>query len=82
MKAYGGVDVSIHVFLISGLVGGEWPVPRPIQTGALQIISQLRERNVNGLVYTPESCEVLEFPSVHRYVGLRLEARRWAHVYA
>jgi hypothetical protein len=24
MKAYGGVDVQIHVFLTSALVGGEW----------------------------------------------------------
>jgi hypothetical protein len=24
MKAYGGVDVYIHVFLTSALVGGEW----------------------------------------------------------
>jgi hypothetical protein len=24
MKTYGGVDVQIHIFLISALVGGEW----------------------------------------------------------
>jgi hypothetical protein len=24
MKTYGGVDVQIHVFLTSALVGGEW----------------------------------------------------------
>jgi hypothetical protein len=24
MKAYGGVDVQIHIFLTSALVGGEW----------------------------------------------------------
>jgi hypothetical protein len=29
MKAYGGVDVSIRVFLTSTLVGGEWTVSRP-----------------------------------------------------
>jgi hypothetical protein len=29
MKAYGGVDVQIHVFLISAVVGGEWSVSRP-----------------------------------------------------
>jgi hypothetical protein len=29
MKAYGGVDVLIHVFLISALVGGEWSASRP-----------------------------------------------------
>jgi hypothetical protein len=28
MKAYGGVDVSIHIFLASALVGGEWSVAR------------------------------------------------------
>jgi hypothetical protein len=29
MKAYGGVDVWIHVFLISALVGGGWSASRP-----------------------------------------------------
>jgi hypothetical protein len=29
MKAYGGVDVWIHVFLTSALVGGEWSASRP-----------------------------------------------------
>jgi hypothetical protein len=29
MKTYGGVDVEIHVFLTSILVGGEWSVSRP-----------------------------------------------------
>jgi hypothetical protein len=29
MKAYGGVVVYIHVFLISALVGGEWSASRP-----------------------------------------------------
>jgi hypothetical protein len=29
MKAYGGVDVLIHVFLTSALVGGEWSALRP-----------------------------------------------------
>jgi hypothetical protein len=29
MKAYGGVDVQIYVFLTSALVGGEWPASRP-----------------------------------------------------
>jgi hypothetical protein len=24
MKAYGGVDVQMHIFLTSALVGGEW----------------------------------------------------------
>jgi hypothetical protein len=24
MKAYGGVDVQIHIFLTSALIGGEW----------------------------------------------------------
>jgi hypothetical protein len=28
MKAYGGVDISIHVFLASALVGGEWSASR------------------------------------------------------
>jgi hypothetical protein len=28
MKAYGGVDVYIHISLISALVGGEWSVSR------------------------------------------------------
>jgi hypothetical protein len=25
MKAYGGVDIQIHIFLTSTLVGDEWP---------------------------------------------------------
>jgi hypothetical protein len=29
MKAYGGVDVLIHVFLTSVLAGGEWSASRP-----------------------------------------------------
>jgi hypothetical protein len=28
MKTYVGVDVYIHVFLTSALVGGEWPASR------------------------------------------------------
>jgi hypothetical protein len=28
MKTYGGVDVYIHTFLTSALVGGEWSVSR------------------------------------------------------
>jgi hypothetical protein len=29
MKAYGGVDAYIHIFLTSALVGGEWSTSRP-----------------------------------------------------
>jgi hypothetical protein len=29
MKAYGGVDINIHIFLTSGLPGGEWSASRP-----------------------------------------------------
>jgi hypothetical protein len=29
MKAYGGVDVYIYVFLTSALAGNQWPVSRP-----------------------------------------------------
>jgi hypothetical protein len=29
MKMYGGVDVEIHIFLTSALVGGEWSASRP-----------------------------------------------------
>jgi hypothetical protein len=29
MNTYGGVDVQIHVFLTSTLVGGEWSASRP-----------------------------------------------------
>jgi hypothetical protein len=29
MKAYGGLDVYIHIFLTSALVGGEWSASRP-----------------------------------------------------
>jgi hypothetical protein len=29
MKAYEGVDVQIHIFLTSTLVGGEWSASRP-----------------------------------------------------
>jgi hypothetical protein len=29
MKTYGGVDVQIHVFITSALVGGEWSASRP-----------------------------------------------------
>jgi hypothetical protein len=30
MKTCGGVNVQIHVFLISALVGGEWSAIRPL----------------------------------------------------
>jgi hypothetical protein len=29
IKTYGGVDVYIHIFLTSALVGGEWSASRP-----------------------------------------------------
>jgi hypothetical protein len=29
MKAYGGVDVLIHLFFTSALAGGEWSASRP-----------------------------------------------------
>jgi hypothetical protein len=29
MKAYGGVDVYIHIFLTSALVGGKWSASLP-----------------------------------------------------
>jgi hypothetical protein len=29
MKAYGGVDVYIHIFVTSALVGGEWLADLP-----------------------------------------------------
>jgi hypothetical protein len=29
MNTYGGVNVQIHVFLTSALVGGEWSTSRP-----------------------------------------------------
>jgi hypothetical protein len=29
MKAYGGVDVYIHIFFTSALAGGEWSASRP-----------------------------------------------------
>jgi hypothetical protein len=29
MKAYGGVDVEIHIFLTSALAGGEWSASGP-----------------------------------------------------
>jgi hypothetical protein len=29
MKAYGGIDKQIHVYLTWALVGGEWSVSRP-----------------------------------------------------
>jgi hypothetical protein len=29
MKAYGGVDVEVHIFLTSALVGGEWTASHP-----------------------------------------------------
>jgi hypothetical protein len=29
MKAYGGVNVAIHIFLTSAVVGGEWSASHP-----------------------------------------------------
>jgi hypothetical protein len=28
MKAYGGMDIQVHIFLTSALVGGEWSASR------------------------------------------------------
>jgi hypothetical protein len=42
MKAYEGVDVKIHIFLTSALVGGELSASRPVRftPGATLIISR------------------------------------------
>jgi hypothetical protein len=32
MKAYGGVDVKIHILLTSALVGGEWSASHPCRS--------------------------------------------------
>jgi hypothetical protein len=39
MKVYGGVDVQIHVFLTSALVGCEWSASRPGRLTLRQIAS-------------------------------------------
>jgi hypothetical protein len=31
MKAYGGVDVEMHIFLTSELAGGEWSASWPVR---------------------------------------------------
>jgi hypothetical protein len=36
LKSYGGVDVEIHVFLTSALVGGEGSASRPNRVTALE----------------------------------------------
>jgi hypothetical protein len=36
MKAYGGVDLYIHIFLTSALVGGEWLASRPCRFTPLE----------------------------------------------
>jgi hypothetical protein len=35
MKVYGGVDVYIHIFLTSALVGGEWSASRSGDTATV-----------------------------------------------
>jgi hypothetical protein len=37
MKAYGGVDVQVHIFLTSALAGGEWLVLPPGERGPVPI---------------------------------------------
>jgi hypothetical protein len=58
MKAYGGVDVQIHIFLTSTLAGGEWSA-----LGLRQLY--LRERapvthSVRGFVDPRASLEEVE----------------------
>jgi hypothetical protein len=36
MMTYGGVDVQIHIFLTSALVGGEWSDSRPCRFTPLE----------------------------------------------
>jgi hypothetical protein len=31
MKVYEGMDVQIHIFLTSALIGGEWSASRPVR---------------------------------------------------
>jgi hypothetical protein len=30
-KTYGGMDVEIHIFLTSAVVGGEWSASNPVE---------------------------------------------------
>jgi hypothetical protein len=45
MKTFGGVDVEIHLFLASALVGGEWPSSRPVTIINIDVFRRLRLRN-------------------------------------
>jgi hypothetical protein len=42
MKAYGGVDVYIHIFLTSALAGGEWSASRPCRFSHREIVPGTR----------------------------------------
>jgi hypothetical protein len=39
MKAYGGVDVQIHIFLTSALAGGEWSASHPGRFTPFEIVT-------------------------------------------
>jgi hypothetical protein len=45
MKAYGGVDVCVHIFLISALAGDEWSASR---TGRFTPGTYYVDRNLGG----------------------------------
>jgi hypothetical protein len=68
MKAYGGMDVQIHIFLTSTLAGGEWSAWRPgwrpiileTQTGNKLLRSSLSQDRWNSLAFInveTETCE-------------------------
>jgi hypothetical protein len=78
MKAYGGVDVQIHIFLTSALVGGEWSVSRSCRVtpgdkrlGGPQSRSGRRGEDQN-LDPNPDPSVVQ--PVVSRYIDCAIQA--------
>jgi hypothetical protein len=55
MKAYGGVDVWIHVFLTSALIGGEWSASRP----GLDDMEKTKFLSLPGLEFLPSVVQLV-----------------------
>jgi hypothetical protein len=74
MKAYGELDVQIHVFLTSALHGGEWSASR---SGRFTLREGARGSNwIGGWVDSRDGAEEVEKREILKLSGLELRTLR------